>query len=41
MRRLAEEELMREYRMAEDFFIRSEFLKSGKQVFPLFVDQDN
>jgi hypothetical protein len=40
MRRLAEEELMKEYRMAEEYFIRSEFMKSGKQVFPMLSDQE-
>ena len=41
MRRLAEEEIMREMRMAEDYFIRTEFQKTSNKIFPLFIDTDN
>lgn len=35
MRRLAEEEIMRELRMAEDYFVTTEFQKTNK-IFPLY-----
>lgn len=40
MRRIAEEEIMRELRLAEEFFVKSEeFQKTSNKLFPLF-DQD-
>jgi len=38
MRKLAEEEIMRELRMAEDYFVRSEFQKTTNKLFPLYTD---
>lgn len=37
MRRLAEEEIMRELRMAEEYFVTTEFQRTNK-IFPLYND---
>ncbi|CDW76147.1 UNKNOWN [Stylonychia lemnae] len=39
MRRIAEEEIMRELRMAEDYYNQSEFQKTNK-IFPVYNDQE-
>jgi hypothetical protein len=42
MRRLAEEEILRELRMAEDYYLRSgEFSKTQNKLFPLFNENES
>ena len=39
MRKLAEEEIMRELKYAEDYFVRTEFQRTNR-ISPLFIDTD-
>ena len=40
MRRMAEEEIMKELRMAEEYFVKTEFQKTSNKIFPLLTEQE-